>query len=131
MSGIQCTSCNVNTHEVIVYLKPLLFFPVNSVFLDSSHTHLDSKREAVHGESIGKAVRDIMRLSSGLKYLQYVHVVFKAVWKGYMCILQVLCNYFTTNGTLISSEPYSKSRYMYTDMTIPIVVHAMLVFLAI
>ena len=33
-----------------------------------------SMREAVHGESIGKAVRDIMRLSSGLEYLKYVLV---------------------------------------------------------
>ena len=30
-------------------------------------------REAVHGESIGKAVRDILRLSSGLEYLRYVY----------------------------------------------------------
>ena len=43
--------------------------------LRHTHTHLDSKREAaVLGESIGKAVRDIMRLSSGLKYLKYVLV---------------------------------------------------------
>ena len=35
---------------------------------------LHSKKEAVHGESIGKAVRDIMRLSSGLEYLKYVLV---------------------------------------------------------
>ena len=33
-----------------------------------------SLREAVRGESIGKAVGDIMRLSSGLKYLKYVLV---------------------------------------------------------
>ena len=31
-------------------------------------------REAVRGESIEKAVGDIMRLSSGLKYLKYVLV---------------------------------------------------------
>ena len=37
--------------------------------------YLDSKRaEAVRDESIGKAVRDIMRLSSGLKHLKYVPV---------------------------------------------------------
>ena len=39
-----------------------------------THTHLDSKREAVHGESMGKALRDVMRLSSGLEYLEYVLV---------------------------------------------------------
>ena len=42
--------------------------------LRPTHTHLDSKREALRGESIGKAVRDLMRLSSGLKYLKYVLV---------------------------------------------------------
>ena len=35
---------------------------------------MDSNGEAVRGESIGKAVRDLMRLSSGLKYLKYVLV---------------------------------------------------------
>ena len=45
-----------------------------------AHIHLDSKSRAVRGESIGKAVRDLMRLSSGLRYLEYVllcTVVFK------------------------------------------------------
>ena len=42
--------------------------------LGRTHIHLDSKRETVPGESIGKAVRDIMRLSSGLEYLEYVDV---------------------------------------------------------
>ena len=63
---IQCTSCNVDTHGIIVYLYHIIFL-VNRL----RHTliHLDSKREAVHGESIGKAVGDIMRFSSGLKHL--------------------------------------------------------------
>ena len=42
--------------------------------LRHTHTHLDSKREGVRGESIGKAVRDLIRLSYGLKYLRYVLV---------------------------------------------------------
>ena len=42
--------------------------------LRPTHTHLDSKREAVRGESIGEAARDLMRLSSGLKYFRYVLV---------------------------------------------------------
>ena len=32
------------------------------------------KEGVIHGESIGKAVRDIMRLSSGLEYFKYVLV---------------------------------------------------------
>ena len=59
---------------------------LNSVFLGSIYTYLDSKSRAVHGESMGKAVRDLMRLSSGLKSLRYVLVVFKRVWKQHKCI---------------------------------------------
>ena len=65
------TSCNVYTHGMIVYLQHIIFL-VNR--LDDLRYTLDSKRKAVHGVSIGKAVRDIMRLSSGLKYLEYVLV---------------------------------------------------------
>ena len=35
---------------------------------------LDSKKAAVHGKSMAKAVADIMKLSSGLKHLEYVLV---------------------------------------------------------
>ena len=54
-----------------VYLWHIIFM-VNR--LGREYIHLDSMKEAVHGELIGKAVRDIMRLSSGLEYLGYVLV---------------------------------------------------------
>ena len=61
-------------HGMIVHLY-IVIFRVNRLYgLRHTHTHLDSKRETVHGESIGKAVRDLMRLSSGLEYLKYVLV---------------------------------------------------------
>ena len=58
-------------------MLPYTVYPV--IYLVNRLDHfrdilLDSKREAVRGESIGKAVRDIMRLSSGLKYVEYVLV---------------------------------------------------------
>ena len=52
-------------------------------------------REAVHGESIGKAVRDIMRLSSGLKYLEYVlvHVIMLCLKGGALQYLHLLVQF--------------------------------------
>ena len=67
--GIQCTSCNIDTHGMIVHLLHIIFM-VNRLD-DLRHRHMDSKMKAVRGESIGKAVRDLMRLSSGLEYLRY------------------------------------------------------------
>ena len=70
--GIQCTSCNVDTHGMIVHLEHIIFMVNRLDGFRHTHTHLYSKKEAVRGESIGKAVRDLMRLSSGLEYLKYV-----------------------------------------------------------
>ena len=64
---------------------------------------IDSEREAVHGESIGKAVRDIMRLSSGLEDLKYVFLytveagASQYVQKFYF-IIQL---YITSNGSFM------------------------------
>ena len=53
---------------------------------DLRYTH------AVSGESIAKAIRDIMRLSSGLKYLLYVLVQIKLCGTS-----QNIYKYSTTN----------------------------------
>ena len=68
---------------IYIQLYVLLILCANDIYSTSSFCMvnrlndlrytMDSKRKAVHGESIGKAVRDLMRLSSGLEYLKYIY----------------------------------------------------------
>ena len=66
--GIQSTSCTVDTHGVICIFKAHHFWFNRFRY---ARTFLDSTRETVCGESIGKAVKDL--ISSGLEYLEYVY----------------------------------------------------------
>lgn len=65
-------TCDRWAHSTCTFIKYIYLLVNRLDHFIHTHINLGLTSETVRGEPIGKAVRDLMRLSSGLEYLKYV-----------------------------------------------------------